>query len=53
MRDMQKSGWLIFWALLAAVCVAPSVRADEAAEGMAANMPPRERELIDTLMAAR
>jgi hypothetical protein len=50
MRDMQKTGWLFFWALLAAVCVVPSaVRADEAA----ANMPPRERELIDTLMAAR
>jgi hypothetical protein len=54
MRDMQKTGWLLFWALLATVCVAPSVvRADEAAEGMAANMPARERELIDTLMAAR
>ena len=51
---MQKTGWILFWALIAAVCVAPSaVRADEAADAMAANMPPRERELIDTLLAAR
>jgi hypothetical protein len=52
---MQKSGWLLFWALFAAVCVAPpAVRADEASDsGLGANMPQRERDLIDILTSAR
>jgi len=52
---MQKSGWLLFWALLAVVGAAPTAaRADDASEsGMAANMPQRERDLIDILISAR
>jgi hypothetical protein len=52
---MQKSGWLLFWALLVAVCAAPAaVRADEASDSAAAaNMPQRERDLIDILTSAR
>ena len=50
---MQKTGLLLFWALIVAVCAAPVVHADDAADAMAANMPPRERELIDTLLEAR
>jgi len=55
LRDMQKSGWLLFWALLVAICAAPTaVRADEASDsGAAANMPQRERDLIDILTSAR
>jgi hypothetical protein len=52
---MQKSGWLLFWALLVAICAAPpAVRADDASNsGIAANMPQRERDLIDILTSAR
>lgn len=54
MRDMRKSGWLLLSALLVAVLAAPAtVRADEAPETSAANMPQREKELIDILLSAR
>src|ERR1700760_2262478 len=54
MRDMQKSGWVLVWALLAAVFAAPAIAlADDAPDSVAANMPQRERELIDILLSAR
>src|SRR5256885_1440652 len=54
MRDMRKSGWVVLWALLAATFAAPAiVLADDAPDSGGANMPQRERELIDILQSAR
>jgi len=51
---MRKSGWVLVWALLAAVFAAPAIAlADDAPDSGAANMPQRERELIDILLSAR
>src|SRR5215469_11677259 len=54
MRDMRKSGWILFWAFLVAVVAAPAICfADDALDSGAVNMPQRERELVDILMSAR
>lgn len=50
----KSSGWLVFWALLVAVCAAPlAARADDASDAAMANMPQREKDLIDILLSAR
>ena len=49
-----KSGWVLVWALFAAICAAPAIAlADDAPDSAVANMPQRERELIDILLSAR
>jgi len=51
---MRKTGWLLFSALLVALCAAPVIaRAEDAPESGASNMPQREHDLIDILMSAR
>ncbi len=52
---MRKSSWFSLGAVVLALCISPSlVFADDAPDAdIAANMPPRERALVDIMLGAR